>query len=364
MPRKTPAPKKIQPTSGFSLKREAEHPHPHDHEHPHDHDHPHGHDHPHADGLWPTIASALHLPGYAHTHDRPGQSDALFTNALGIRTLYWALALLGLTTLLQIAIYLASGSVALLADTVHNLGDALNSIPLLLAFYLGRRAANARYTYGYGRAEDIAGVFIVISIAFSAGYILWEAFQKLLNPLPIANGGWVVLAAVIGFLGNEAVAILQISVGRRIGSEAMITDGRHARIDGLTSLAVLPAVVGSAMGFPIIDPIFGLVIGVSILFITRDAIRAIWYRLMDAVDPSLTDLVRQRIEVFPEVQSVRALRLRWVGHTLWIEGELSILPDQTVSGLNALLETIKHDLSHAVPNLGQVTLAVASGLHV
>lgn len=359
MPPKKPSPRKIQPAAGFSLKQAAA-GHHHDHPHDHGHDHPHDHDHSHPDGLWTTVASALHLPGYAHSHGRPNQSDALFTNALGIRTLYWALALLGLTTIMQVFIYLASGSVALLADTVHNLGDALNSIPLLLAFYLGRRLANSRYTYGYGRAEDIAGLFIVASIAFSAGYILWEAFQKFLNPLPIANGGWVALAAVVGFLGNEAVAILQISVGRRIGSEAMITDGRHARIDGLTSLAVLPAVVGSALGVHILDPIFGLIIGVSILFITRDAIKAMWYRLMDAVDPALTEQAARIVSAHPQVTGVRALRLRWVGHTLWVEGELVMGVELSLKQTGELINEIKHDLNHAIANLGEVTLAAVT----
>ncbi len=358
------SPRKIKLAESQPIKPVTHHPHPHDHGHHHPHDHDHGHGHSHGDGLWHTIASALHLPGYAHTHDRPAQSDALFTHALGIRTLYWALALLGLTTILQIFIYLASRSVALLADTVHNLGDALNSIPLLLAFYLGRRLANRRYTYGYGRAEDVAGLFIVASIAFSAGYILWEAFQKLLNPLPIANGGWVALAAVVGFLGNEAVAILQISVGRRIGSEAMITDGRHARIDGLTSLAVLPAVAGSALGFPILDPIFGLVIGISILFITRDAIKAMWYRLMDAVDPALTERVADTLAAHPQVAAVPALRLRWVGHSLWIEGQVVFKTNGSVREAEAWLADLKHQLSHAVPNLGEVTLAAGSQTQV
>ncbi|MBI3160247.1 MAG: cation transporter [Chloroflexi bacterium] len=332
--------------------------------HSHTHDHPHGHEHSHGDGLWPTIAAALHLPGYTHTHDRPSESDALFTNALGIRTLYWALALLSATTVAQVFVYLASGSVALLADTVHNLGDALNSIPLLIAFYLGRRAANARYTYGYGRAEDIAGLFIVASIAFSAGYILWEAALKFIDPQPIANGGWVALAALVGFLGNEAVAVLQISVGRRIGSEAMITDGRHARIDGLTSLAVLPAVLGSALGFHILDPIFGLIIGVSILFITRDAIRAMWLRMMDAVDPALTEQVTRTLSAHPQVAAVRVLRLRWVGHRLYVEGELALAEDLKSSDLTALLDGLKHDLAHAVRNLGEVTLAAGPQVQV
>ena len=152
-----------------------------------------------------------------------------------------ALAALTITSLLQVVIVWWSGSVALLADTIHNIGDGLNSVPLLIAFYLARRAATRRYSYGFSRAEDVAGVFIVLSIAFSAGVIFWESIQKLIDPQPLTNLSWVGVAAVVGFLGNEAVALLQIRTGRRIGSAAMVADGLHARTDGLTSLAVLVA---------------------------------------------------------------------------------------------------------------------------
>jgi divalent metal cation (Fe/Co/Zn/Cd) transporter len=198
----------------------------HDHNHSHDHDHhDHDHDHYHSHGLWAMIADVLHLPGRSHDHDHGytalAQDSALRDNEEGLRTIKLSLLALGFTTALQVLIYLASGSVALLGDTVHNLGDALNSIPLWIAFVLARRTPNNRYTYGYGRAEDVAGMLIVVSIAFSAAYILWESFQKLLNPQPLQNLGWLALAAVIGFIGNEIVAVMEIRTGRKIGSAAM-----------------------------------------------------------------------------------------------------------------------------------------------
>ncbi len=134
---------------------------------------------------------------------------------------------------------LISGSVALLADTIHNFSDALTAVPLWIAFALGRRAASRRYTYGYGRAEDVAGVVIVGMIFFSALVAAYESYQKIVNPQPLSNLGWVMVAAVVGFLGNEAVAIFRIRIGREIGSAALIADGQHARVDGITSLAVL-----------------------------------------------------------------------------------------------------------------------------
>ena len=303
------------------------------------------------------LAEALHLPGHAHSHELPGRRDAMFTNREGTRALIWSLALLGGTTVLQFVVYAASGSVALLADTIHNLGDTLNSVPLLIAFWLARRQANKRYTYGFGRAEDLGGLLVVVSIVFSAVYILWEVAQKLIHPVPIQNSVWVLVAAMLGFLGNEAVAIIETRTGKRIGSEAMVVDGRHARIDGLTSLAVIPAVIGSAIGLPILDPIFGVLIGIAILFITVHATVAIWYRLMDAVDPELNEKVRGVLSESPQVRSISTLRMRWVGHELWVEGQLVLDPVLTRPQTEQLLHQLKQDLEQKIPNLGEVNLS-------
>lgn len=339
-----------------------DHEHSHGHDHDHDH-HEHGHHehdhHQHHTSVWAGIASALHLPGYSHTHDHGEiiRSISPDDNNLAIRTVWLALTALGITTLLQIIIFVASGSVALLADTVHNLGDALNSAPLLIAFYLARRPANRRYTYGYNRAEDVAGIFIVISIAFSATYILWESVQKLINPQPLDNLGWVAAAAVIGFVGNEMVAMLQIRVGRRIASEAMIADGLHARTDGLTSLAVLIAAGGAALGYPILDPIIGILIGITIVFITRDAAVAIWHRLMDAVDPELTTKAEHIIGEHPDVRKIHRLQLRWLGHDLYAEIVLELESRLTLIESEAILDHVRHHLYHDLPRLSKATLS-------
>jgi cation diffusion facilitator family transporter len=323
---------------------------------------PHHHnqeDHHHAHTWWERIAATLHLPGYAHRHELPDQGDAIYKNELGIRTIKQALAILGFTTVIQAGIYLLSGSVALLADTVHNLGDALNSVPLWIAFVLSRRAATRRYTYGFGRSEDVAGILIVLSIAFSAGYIIYEAVSKLIDPQFIAFGGWVALAALLGFIGNEAVAILQIRVGKRIGSEAMVTDGRHARVDGLTSLAVLPAVLGSWLGLPVLDPIFGLLIGAAIVFITWNAIVAMWYRLMDAVDPELVDRAEAVMRRSQKVLEIDYLRMRWVGHSLHLESRVYVELETELSQLEDLKEDIAAGLRETLPHLTAVAISVS-----
>jgi cation diffusion facilitator family transporter len=334
--------------------------HDHDHEHNHD-EHSHGdhdHNHEHKHGLWATIAEALHLPGYAHDHGSLSEDAALYDNGLATRTVIGALIILGITTILQIFIVNISGSVALLGDTVHNLGDTLNSLPLLLAFWLARRKPNRRYTYGYGRAEDIAGLVIVASIVFSVIVIFWESVQKFLHPQPMTNLGWVAAAAIIGFLGNEGVAILQIRVGKQIGSQAMTTDGLHARTDGLTSLGVLVAVIGTALGFPIFDPIVGLVLSIIIAFIARDAIMSTWYRLMDAVDPKLVDKAEAVVLSHKEVKKIHRLQMRWLGHRLYMELVIALDSNLHTDRTEAITDEISHHLYHEISSLAEVTTAV------
>ena len=332
------------------------------HSHDHSHGHSHEHDHHTSNNILVKIAMVLHLPGFTHDHshgDLAGES-AFLDNQLAIRTVWIALVALGLTTALQVVIYVASGSVALLADTVHNLGDALNSVPLLIAFYFARRLANRRYTYGYGRLEDIAGIFIVISIGFSAAYILLESVQRLLNPRALDNLEWIALASLVGFVGNELVALMQIRVGRRIGSDAMIADGQHARVDGLTSLAVLIAVLGTLIGLPILDPIVGIVIAFAIVGITWNAIKAVWYRLMDAVDPHLVEHVEAHVSGIEGVEEIQTLRLRWVGHRMYGVLKLRLAPGTTLKQSQAIADAAQHEAGHVIPQLEELTVQVVT----
>ncbi|MDE2777679.1 MAG: cation diffusion facilitator family transporter [Chloroflexota bacterium] len=334
--------------------------HSHGQSHHHHHDDGGHHHHHHSGNILVKIAGALHLPGFTHDHSHIDMAGdrAFLDNRLAVRTVWIALIALGLTTALQIVITIASGSVALLADTVHNLGDALNSIPLLFAFYIARRAANKRYTYGYGRLEDIAGVFIVISIGFSAAYIIYESVQRLLNPLPLENLEWIALASLVGFVGNELVALMQIRVGRQIGSDAMIADGQHALIDGLTSLAVLIAVVGTLIGVPILDPIVGVVIGIAIIGITWNAIKAVWYRMMDAVNPHLVEHVEAHARAVAGVEDVLTLRLRWVGHRMYGVMKVAVPADTTLEASADIVRAVQREASHVIPQLEELTVQV------
>ncbi len=319
--------------------------------------HPRRYTHRHASGPLGWFLTVFHLHG--HDHAEPDAAgDPAFATREGIRTVWIALGALGITTILQVAIVAMSGSVALLADTVHNFGDFLNSVPLLGAFYLASHRATRRYTYGFGRAEDLAGVVIVGSIVFSAGYILWESFRKLLDPQPVERLPWVAAAAVIGFVGNEAVALFQIRTGRKIGSEALVADGLHARIDGLTSLVVLVAVAGSAVGFPILDPLIGLVIGVAIVLIARDAARRVWYRLMDAVDPAIVDRIEQYAGEVNGVERVAWIRSRWVGHQLHAEIGIAVHADAAADEIRETTRTVRATLTRLVPRLAVVTVEI------
>jgi cation diffusion facilitator family transporter len=287
-----------------------------------------------------------------HSHDAADKVDAAMeASAAGMRALWIGLAVLGGTALLQAVVVAVSGSVALLGDTLHNAADALTAVPLGIAFLVGRRPPSRRYTYGYGRAEDLAGVVIVLVIAASAALTAVAAVTRLAHPRPVSSLVAVGLAAVIGFTGNEVVARYRIRVGRRIGSAALVADGLHARTDGLTSLAVLLGVGGVAIGWDWADPVAGLLITVAILAVLRQAAREIYRRLMDAVDPALVDRAEQALRLTPGVLDVGQVRLRWVGHHLRAECEVTVGAGASAVEAHQVAVGAEHGLLHALPRL-------------
>ncbi|HKY51992.1 MAG TPA: cation diffusion facilitator family transporter [Candidatus Limnocylindria bacterium] len=294
-----------------------------------------------------------------HHHDTEGAVDrALETSERGMRAIKISLLGLAATAVFQLVIVLVSGSVALLADTIHNFADALTAVPLWIAFAVGRRAANRSYTYGYGRAEDLAGICVLVFIALSAAVAAWESVQRLMAPQPIQNLGWVLVAGVVGFLGNEAVALYRIRIGTEIGSAALVADGHHARTDGLTSLGVVLGAIGVFLGFPQADPLVGLVITVAILFVLKSASTQIFRRLMDAVDPELTLSAERVLAATDGVEGPASVRIRWVGHELWADAEITVDCDRSLSDAHAVAERAQHDLLHELPRLARVTVHV------
>ncbi|MCT7361549.1 cation diffusion facilitator family transporter [Mycolicibacterium llatzerense] len=314
----------------------------------HQHHHHHDHDHPHDHGVR-GVVKGIFAP---HSHDAADSLDsALESSAAGIRAVKISLLVLGLTTVVQIAIVVVSGSVALAADTIHNFSDALTAVPLWIAFALGAKAATRRYTYGFGRVEDLAGLFVVGMIALSAIIAGYEAVQRLIHPQVIDHVGWVALAGLVGFLGNETVAVYRIRVGRQIGSAALVADGVHARTDGFTSLAVLLGAGGVALGYPLADPIVGLIITVAILAVLRTAVRDVFRRLLDGVDPALVDTAERSLAAEPGVRSVHSVRMRWMGHRLHADVELDLDPDLSLAQAHRIAHDAEHHLVHAVPKL-------------
>jgi cation diffusion facilitator family transporter len=328
----------------------------HDHGHGHDREHHHEHHHGHgrARGDWAHRLRHLVTP---HSHDSVQRVDsAMESSRDGIRAVWVSLLGLGATALLQLLVYLWSGSVALLGDTLHNLADALTALPLSIAFLVGRRTANRRYTYGYGRAEDLAGIAVVLVIAASSVAAGYGAVHRLLHPATVGHLWAVAVAALIGFAGNEIVARYRITAGRRIGSAALVADGLHARTDGFASLAVLLGAGGLAVGWRWADPVVGLGITAAILFVLGGAAREVYRRLMDAVDPVLVDTVEATLRDTAGVTGVGAVRLRWIGHQLRAECEISVPADLTVAQGHDIAVDAEHRLLHAVPRLVAATV--------
>ncbi|MEU5879925.1 cation diffusion facilitator family transporter [Spirillospora sp. NPDC047279] len=292
-----------------------------------------------------------------HSHEAADKVDgALESSAEGMRCLWISLAVLGATTVVQGAVVALSGSVALLGDTLHNGADALTAVPLGIAFLLGRRAPTRRYTYGYGRAEDLAGVVIVLTIAASAAATAYTAFDRLLHPRDVTDLGAVAAAALAGFAGNELVARYRIRVGRRIGSAALVADGLHARTDGFTSLAVLAGAAGVAAGWRQADPLVGLLITVAILVVLRQAAREVYGRLMDAVDPALVDRAESALRATAGVLDVGQVRMRWIGHRLRAECDVVVDPAITAAAAHRVAVASEHALVHAIPRLVAATV--------
>ena len=327
----------------------------HGHEQAHEHSHGHGdshkhpeHEHDHGEHKHGSLRHLLK----PHSHDASDQVDpTLAASAAGMRALWLSFAALGATAAAQAAIVALTGSVALLGDTLHNAADALTAVPLGVAFMLGRKMPTRRYAYGYGRAEDLAGVAVVLVILASSVAAGWTAIGRLAHPRPVTGLLAVALAALLGFAGNELVARYRIGTGRRIGSAALVADGLHARTDGFASLAVLAGAGGVALGWGWADPVAGLAIMIPIALTGARAAREVGRRLMDSVDPALTDAAEAALRGVPGVLGVGDVRLRWTGHRLRAECEIQVDPGSSAVAAHQVAVESEHALIHTVPRL-------------
>lgn len=302
---------------------------------PHGHDH--GHHHGHAHGIVdPSIA----------THDK------------GLWAVKWSFVALAATAALQLVVVFLSGSVALLADTIHNFGDAATAVPLGIAFLLARKKPDKSFTFGYGRVEDLAGLAVLLTIFASAVVAGYESVQRLFHPQDVSHLWAVIAASIIGFLGNEGVAVFRLRVGREINSAALIADGHHARIDGWTSLSVLAGAVGVWLGFPLADPIVGLIITVAIFGIVVQSAKSIFTRMLDGTEPHVIDDIRRAAEHVPEVKEVTEVRARWLGHRLHAEVNIAVDPQMTIAEAHAVAREVRHRLLHRLDYLSLVVIHV------
>ncbi|MBY3198585.1 cation diffusion facilitator family transporter [Rhizobium laguerreae] len=295
--------------------------------------------------------------GHGHTHGVVDPSIA--SSERGIWAIKWSFVILAITAALQLVVVFYSGSVALLADTIHNIGDAATAIPLWIAFTLVRRKPSKTFNYGLGRVEDLAGMLIVLIILFSAIVAGYEAIDRLLNPQPITQLLAVAVAGVIGFIGNEAVAVFRIRVGRQMNSAALIADGYHARTDGLTSLAVVLGAVGVWLGFPLADPIVGLLITIAIFGIVWQSARAVITRSLDGVEPGITDEIRHAAEHVEGIGNLTDVKARWIGHRLHADVTISVSGDKPLTEANVIVATLRNELHAHLPALGTATIQIA-----
>jgi cation diffusion facilitator family transporter len=327
--------------------------HEHDtHNHEHDHDE-HNHEHEHDEH------------GHGHEH---GKVDAdLYGNQAGLRAVQLSTAGMLLVSAIQFAIVLIGGSAGLFADALHNFGDVFTTVALWIAFVISSRAANQRYTYGYYRAEDLAGIFIVLVIIASAVAGAVESIQKLTSGNVPTHIYLSMTAALVGVVGNELLAQYKISVGKRINSVALVADGQHSRIDGLTSLAAFAGLIGVMLGFPIADPIAGILITLVIIIVVFTTSRSVLQRLLDAVDPHVVPSIITTALAVPGVEKVTDVRARWVGHTLHVVMNIEVNAELTLAKAHAIAEEVRHRLFHKIEGISEVVIhadpSSASGDH-
>jgi len=293
---------------------------------------------------------------HGHTHGSIDPSIALTKK--GLWAVKWSFIGLIITFAIQVAIVYFTGSVALLADTIHNLGDAVTAIPLGIAYLFALKQPSKRFTYGFGRVEDLAGIMIVSIILFSAIVAGYQSIDRIINPKEIANIEWVIVASIIGFIGNELVAIFRIKVGKDIGSAALVADGYHARIDGFTSLAVLIGAIGVIIGFPLADPIVGLLITITIFKIVWDSTKTVFIRILDGVEPEYFEEIKHSLSHVKGIKEIINIKARWSGHRLLVE--IYIIADSKLSLLKAhtIIEEIEHEVMHHIKYVSNVIVDI------
>ena len=314
------------------------------------------HNHPLDDQAGEIPSYTIDNGSHGHTH---GVIDPDITSTTrGLWAVKWSFVGLMLTALFQVVVVVMSGSVALLADTIHNFGDASTAIPLGIAFLFARRKPSQRFSFGFGKVEDLAGIAIVLTIISTAVLAGYQSIYRLFNPQEVSFLWAVIAASMVGFIGNEVVAIFRIKVGKEIGSAALVADGYHARTDGWTSLAVLFGAVGVWLGFPLADPIVGLVITVMIMRIVWQSVGAVFGRVLDGVDPEIVQELTHAAHHVQGVKEVSEVRARWIGHQIHAELNIAVEPTLSVEVAHSIASQVNHELMHHVKFLSSASIHI------
>lgn len=293
-----------------------------------------------------------------HVHSHGTIDPSITTSERGIWALKWSLLGFIITSGIQFSIVFLSGSVALLTDAIHNFGDAGTAIPLWFAFHLAKKKPSSRFTYGLGRAEDLAGLFILFVILITTIIAGYQAIYRLFHPQSLSHLWFIVIAALIGFIGNEAIAELRIRVGKEIQSAALVADGYHARIDGLASLAVIVGVIGVVFGFPLADSIVGLIIIFIVLRTLWEAGSEIITRLLDGIDDEVIQQIRNAVHHAKGVEKLDDIRARWCGHLLLVELSIAVTPTVSVEKGHTIASAVKDELLEHIPYISDAVIHI------
>jgi cation diffusion facilitator family transporter len=262
------------------------------------------------------------------------------------------------TSGLELLAVFFSGSVALLSDALHNLGDVFTTVGVYVGFRFSRRRPTAKFPYGYGRAEDVAGLVVVAAIWASAGLAAVESYDKLVSARGTSHLGVGMIAAVIGVVGNQWVARYKLKVGREIKSAPLIVDARHSWLDAVSSAGALLGLVGVAGGFRQADPIAGFAISLFIVRIGLEATRDVVVRLMDAQDEELADAARAAAREVVGPGGVGDVRVRWLGRQVEVRLVVRLPGNLALADVGRTTRTLTATVQHRVPDVREVFVTI------
>jgi cation diffusion facilitator family transporter len=294
----------------------------------------------------------------AGTHAHPANLTGAQGTREGLRAIRLAAVALGASAAVRLTIAVLSGSVGLLAAGLDDLGDVLTTVVLSVAFIASRRAADRRYTFGYQRFEDLSGVLVVAVIWGSAAFATYEAVMRLTGDHQVTRLGIAMTAAVLGLLANGFAGVYKIRVGRRIGSEPLIADGKHALTDSLSSVAAFGGLLGVKAGHPIADPIAAFVVVLAIVAVAVDATRRVLARLLDAVDPTIVGQIEHIAKHTDGVASIGRVQARWAGRSLYVTLTVAADGNKSLTDTHTIAENVAHRILHDVPGVAQVDVHV------